>query len=91
MIDPSTLKVQDSSQILAANEGRLSFQVWGTGSQPILSQCWSKHARWNVYLIAVPLPQSFVVCFKNGNVDQVRLFLLTAARLRSGKISVVDI
>jgi len=31
------------------------------------------------------------VCFENGNVDQVRLFLLTVAKLRSGEISVADI
>jgi len=41
--------------------------------------------------MAVPLPRSFVVCFKNGNVDQVRLFLLAAAKLRLGEISVADI
>jgi len=41
--------------------------------------------------MAVPLPRSFVMCFKNGNVDQVRFFLLIAAKLRLEEISVANI
>ena len=36
--------------------------------------------------MAVPLPQSSVVCVENGTLDQVRLILLAIAKLRLGEI-----
>jgi len=36
--------------------------------------------------MAVPLPQSTVMCVENGTLDQVRLIPLAAAKLRLGEI-----
>ena len=41
--------------------------------------------------MAVPLPQSSVVCVENGTLDQVRLILLATAKLRLGEIPFIEI
>jgi len=92
-IDASTLTGQNSSQtLLAANEGKLPFQVWGTGSQPIIMTAKVCEVEWELSKkMAAPLPQNPVACVENGTVDQVRLVPLAAAKLRLGEIPVMEI
>jgi len=93
VIDPSTLMVHDSTEaLLTENEGRLSFQVWKTKSQPITMMARACEVEWELNKnMAAPLPQSPVVCVKNGTVDQVRLVPFAAAKLRLGEILVMEI
>jgi len=41
--------------------------------------------------MVAPLPQSPVVCVENGTLNQVRLVLLTKAKLRLGEIPIMQI
>ena len=80
--------VQDSTEaLLAANEGKLPFQVWKTESQPITMMAKACEVEWELNKnTAVPSPQSPVACVENGTLDQVRLVPLAAAKLRLGEI-----
>jgi len=85
--------VQDSTEaLLAANEGKLPFQVWKTESQPITMTAKACEVEWELNKnTAVPSPQSPVAGVENGAVDQVRLVPFTAAKLRLGEIPVMEI
>ena len=90
-IDPSTLMVQDSAEaLLAANEGRLPFQVWEMESYPITMTVKACEVEWELNKnTAVPPPQSPVAHVeKNGTVDQVRLVPFAAAKLRLGETEI---
>ena len=82
--------VQDSAEaLLAANEGRLPFQVWETESHPITMTVKACEVEWELNKnTAVPPPQSPVACVENGTVDQVRLVPFAAAKLRLGETEI---
>ena len=82
--------VQDSAEaLLAANEGRLPFQVWEMESYPITMTVKACEVEWELNKdTAPPPPQSPVACVENGTVDQVRLVPFTAAKLRSGEMEI---
>ena len=82
--------VQDSAEaLLAANEGRLPFQVWEMESYPITMTVKACEVEWELNKnTAVPPPQSPVACVENGTVDQVRLVPFAAAKLRLGETEI---
>jgi len=85
--------VQESTKaLLMENEGRLPFQVWKMESQPITMMARAREVKWELNKnTAVPPPQSSIVYVENGTVDQVRLVLFAAAKLRLGEIPVMEI